>query len=100
MGLPHQFLVLGTVCGLDPIPAGLLLSSIGGAWRVRSCIERLGLLLIGVSLWMIAGVWLFSAPSPELLSAPAMIFARTFSRKIVSDITLGTASAKLGGRLP
>ena len=95
IGLPHQFLILGTVCRLDPIAAGLLLSSIGGAWRARSSIERLGLLVIGVSLWMIAGVWLFGASSPELLSEPAMIFA--FALVSIACLALLIATLGTGG---
>ena len=64
-GFSAHMIELGTLCRLDPIACGMLLSSfLGGSTQPRLKISRRKLVIIGADLWAIAGLCLYHSSTP------------------------------------
>jgi peptidoglycan/LPS O-acetylase OafA/YrhL len=64
-GFSAHVIELGTLCRLDPIACGMLLSSfLGGSTKPRLTISRRQLVIIGADLWAIAGFCLYHSSTP------------------------------------
>jgi peptidoglycan/LPS O-acetylase OafA/YrhL len=64
-GLPVRLIEIGTLCRLDPIACGMLLSSfLGGSTEPKLGISRRKLILIGADLWALAGFCLYHSNTP------------------------------------
>jgi peptidoglycan/LPS O-acetylase OafA/YrhL len=67
-GFSAHMIELGTVCRLDPIACGMLLSSLlNGSTAPRLGISRRKLVIIGADLWAIAGLCLYHSNTPTRL---------------------------------
>jgi len=64
-GFSVHLIEIGTLCRLDPIACGMLLSSfLGGSTEPKLRISRRFLTLIGVDLWAFAGLCLYHSNTP------------------------------------
>jgi peptidoglycan/LPS O-acetylase OafA/YrhL len=67
-GLSVHLIEIGTLCRLDPIACGMLLSSfLGGSTEPKLKISRRKLVLIGADLWAFAGLCLYHSSTPTPL---------------------------------
>jgi peptidoglycan/LPS O-acetylase OafA/YrhL len=89
---PASCSIFNTFCRLDPIAAGLLLSSVGGAWRVNSFRARACLGASGVLLLLLTADLVYNAPELWLV---CQIFA--FTAVAVGCLALLIATIGAGG---
>jgi len=99
-GFQVHLIEIGTICRLDPIACGMLLSSfLGGSTELKLKISRRTLVIIGADLWAFAGFCLYHSNTPAPIDLMVAFPAVAIGCGTFTLATIGAGSWMYNPRL-